>query len=124
MEFSKQEYWNMLPFPSSRDLPNPEIKPGSLALQADFLPSEPPGKLIGLLVFFILKCMSCLYILEINPLPISFANIFSYSEGCLFFLLMVSFAEHVLKQNSNLKRHMHPNIHGSTIYNNQDMEAT
>ena len=92
MEFSKQEYWNMLPFPSSRDLPNPEIKPGSLALQADFLPSEPPGKLIGLLVFFILKCMSCLYILEINPLPISFANIFSYSEGCLFFLLMVSFA--------------------------------
>ena len=41
--------------------------------------------LIGLFVFLILSCMSCLYILEINPLSIdSFANIFSHSEGCLF----------------------------------------
>ena len=37
--------------------------------------------------------MSCLYILEINPLSVaSFANIFSHSEGCLFVLYMVSFA--------------------------------
>ena len=37
--------------------------------------------------------MSCLYVLEINPLSIvSFANIFSHSEGCLFVLFMVSFA--------------------------------
>ena len=37
--------------------------------------------------------MSCLYILEINPLSVaSFANIFSYSEGCLFVLFMVSLA--------------------------------
>ena len=37
--------------------------------------------------------MSCLYILEINPLSVaSFANIFSHSEGCLFILFMVSFA--------------------------------
>ena len=43
--------------------------------------------------FFILSCMSCLYILEINPLSIaSFANIFSHSEGCLFVLIRVSFA--------------------------------
>ena len=36
--------------------------------------------------------MSCLYILEINSLPVaSFANIFSHSEGCLFVLFMVSF---------------------------------
>ena len=34
---------NRLPFPSSKDLPNPEIKPRSPALQADSLPSEPPG---------------------------------------------------------------------------------
>ena len=48
---------------------------------------------IGLFVFFTLSWMSCLYILEINPLPIaSFANIFSNSEGCLFALFMVSFA--------------------------------
>ena len=44
MEFSKQEYWNGLPCPSPGDLPNPGIEPGSLALQADALPSEPPGK--------------------------------------------------------------------------------
>ena len=37
--------------------------------------------------------MSCLYILEINPLSVvSLANIFSHSEGCLFILFMVSFA--------------------------------
>ena len=47
--------------------------------------------LIGLFVF--LSCMSCLYILEINPLSVvSFAVIFSHSEGCLFTLLIVSFA--------------------------------
>ena len=44
MEFSRQEYWSGLPFPSPGDLPNPGIKPGSPALQADALPSEPPGK--------------------------------------------------------------------------------
>ena len=38
-------------------------------------------------------CMSCLYILEINSLSfVSFAIIFSYSEGCLFTLIIVSFA--------------------------------
>ena len=46
----------------------------------------------GLFVFLILSCMTCLYILEINPLSVaSFANIFSHSEGCLFTLFMVSF---------------------------------
>ena len=49
--------------------------------------------LIGLFVFLILRCMSCLYILEINPLSVDlFANIFSHSEGCLFILFVVSFA--------------------------------
>ena len=48
---------------------------------------------IGLFVFLILSCTSCLYILEINHLSVSsFANIFSRSEGCLFVLFMVSFA--------------------------------
>ena len=45
MEFSRQEYWNGLPFPSPGDLPNPGIEPRSPALQADALPFEPPGKL-------------------------------------------------------------------------------
>ena len=44
MEFSRQEYWSGLPFPSPGDLPNPGIEPESPALQADALPSEPPGK--------------------------------------------------------------------------------
>ena len=47
---------------------------------------------IMLLTFLVLSCMSCLYILEINSLSIvSFAIIFSHSEGCLFTLLIVSF---------------------------------
>ena len=45
MGFSRQEYWNGLPFPSPGDLPNPGIEPRSPALRADALPSEPPGKL-------------------------------------------------------------------------------
>ena len=52
-----------------------------------------PHFLIGLFVFLVLSCMSCLYILEINPLSVvSFAIIFSHSKGCLFTLLIVSFA--------------------------------
>ena len=49
--------------------------------------------LIGLFVFLALSYMSCLYILEINFLSVvSFAIIFSHSHGCLFTLLIVSFA--------------------------------
>ena len=43
MGFSRPEYWSGLPFPSLGDLPDPGIKPGSPTLQADSLPSEPPG---------------------------------------------------------------------------------
>ena len=42
--FSRQEYWSELLFPSPGDLPDPGIEPGPPALQADSLPSEPPGK--------------------------------------------------------------------------------
>ena len=45
MEFSRQEYWSGLPFPSPGDLPDPGIEPRSPALQEDALLSEPPGKL-------------------------------------------------------------------------------
>ena len=44
MELSKQEYQSGLSFPSPGDLPDPEIKPRSPALQADSLLSEPPRK--------------------------------------------------------------------------------
>ena len=59
--------------------------------------------LIGLFGF--LSCMSCLYILEINPLSVaSFANIFSHSVGCLLVLFMVSFA--VQKLLSLIRSHL------------------
>ena len=44
MEFSRQKYWCGVPFPSPGDLPDPGIEPGFPALEADSLPSEPPGK--------------------------------------------------------------------------------
>ena len=44
MGFFRQKYWCELTFPSPGDLPDPGIEPGSPALQADALPSEPPGK--------------------------------------------------------------------------------
>ena len=52
MEFSRQEYWNGLPFPFPGDLTDPGIKPGSPALQADSLLSESPP-----------LCYSCLFLL-------------------------------------------------------------
>ena len=44
MRFSRQEYWSGLPFPSPGDLPDPGIKPGSPAWQADSLPFELQGR--------------------------------------------------------------------------------
>ena len=56
-------------------------------------------------LFLILSCMSCLYILEINPLSIaSFAITFSHSDGCLLSLFTVSFA--VLKCLSLIRSHL------------------
>ena len=61
--------------------------------------------LFGLFVFLVLSCTSCLYILEINPLSVvSFAIIFSHSKGCLFTLLIVSFA--VQKLLSLIRSHL------------------
>ena len=40
----RQEYWSGLPFPFPGDLPDSGIEPGSPTLQADALPSKPPGK--------------------------------------------------------------------------------
>ena len=61
--------------------------------------------LIELFVVLMLSCMSCLYILDINPLlVISFANIFSHSVGCLFVLSTVYFA--VQKLLSLIRSHL------------------
>ena len=61
--------------------------------------------LIGLFVFLVLSYMSCLCILEMNPLSlVSLAIIFSHSQGCLFTLLIVSFA--VQKLLSLIRSHL------------------
>ena len=61
--------------------------------------------LIGLFVFLVLSCMSCLYILKINSLSaVSFAIIFSHSKGCLFNLFIVSIA--VQKLSSLIRSHL------------------
>ena len=44
MEFSRQEYWSGLPFPTPRNLSDTGIELGSPALQEDSLPLEPWGK--------------------------------------------------------------------------------
>ena len=52
MEFSRQEYWSGLPFPSPGDLPDPGIEPRSPTLWADALPSEPQGSHIEFMMLF------------------------------------------------------------------------
>ena len=46
MGCSRQEYWSGVPFPSPRDLPDSGVEPRSPTLQADSLPSEPPGQVL------------------------------------------------------------------------------
>ena len=66
MEFSRQEHWSGLPFCSQGDLPDPEIELGSPALQADSLPSEPPGKPgISRLIFL----RSCYHLAQESSVP-------------------------------------------------------
>ena len=61
--------------------------------------------LIGLFVFLVLSCLSCFYVLEFYPLSVvSFAIIVSHSEGCLFNLLILSFA--VQKFFSLIRSHL------------------
>ena len=60
MGYSRQEYWSGLPFPSPGDLPNPGIEPGSPALKADTLTSEPPGKQFILMCVCVCVCVCVL----------------------------------------------------------------
>ena len=74
MEFFRQEYWGGLLFPSP-DLPDPGIEPGSLALQADSLPSEPPGKLI-LLLKKAFKSKMSVFLFHESPVRLIFSNFY------------------------------------------------
>ena len=87
MGFSRQEYWSRLPFPSPGNLPNLGIKPGSPALQADSLPSEPPGKPFIMVLntnWYLINFFLCVYqwspTLE-HKLP--WGQIFVYSSAAL-----------------------------------------
>ena len=71
MGFSRQEYWSGLPFPSPGDLPDPGIKPWSLALQADALTSEPPEKPLTGSRFFLIQRDTCTPVFTAAPFIIA-----------------------------------------------------
>ena len=77
MEFSRQEYWSGLPFPSPGDLSDPGIEPGSPTLQADTLPSEPQGKPIlaftgELFHFVIFLFLAMAFSFPLREVPLAF----------------------------------------------------
>ena len=75
MEFSRQESWSGLPFPSPGDLPDPGIEPRSPALQADSLLTEPSGKPSLAPEYALIKCqshftsLSCTIVSEVQQVP-------------------------------------------------------
>jgi len=50
MRLPRQEYWNRLPFPSPGDLPDVESEPASPVLAGRFFATEPPGKLLQMVL--------------------------------------------------------------------------
>ena len=73
MGSSRKEYWNGLPLSSPVDLPDPGIKPGSPALQADFLPTELPQRWFWEMEY-----------IGVFSLSISFCILNCYNENVLF----------------------------------------
>ena len=87
MGFSRQEYWSGLPLPSPGYLPNPRIEPGSPALQADALSSEPPGKPIELLFApeqLIQENKVEAFMIYFGSCTLSLCNIFLFTQSPLF----------------------------------------
>ena len=101
MGFPRQEYGSGLPWPSPGDLPDPGIKPGSPALQADALTSEPPGKsrkvlppnlhTHSLLSSLQLKCP----LLREAFLSFFFESISQVPVPPLFYITIISFLAHI-----------------------------
>ena len=71
MEFSRQEYWSGLLFPSPGDLPNPGIEPRFPALQADALPSEPQGSPSIVYLLSLVTCGEVLFLIIFLPISLS-----------------------------------------------------
>ena len=93
MDFSKQEYWSGLPFPTPGELPNPEIKPLSLpfpALQTDSLPLAPPEKARkALFNLFFIEVQLIYNVMLISAVQISDSFIYIYTLFFILFSIMV-----------------------------------
>ena len=72
MEFSRQEYWSGLLFPSPWGLPNPGAEPRSLTLEAESLLTEPPGKTCFFIFVSLLNNLFCLCIVYLTLLNCCF----------------------------------------------------
>ena len=99
MGFSRQEYRHGLPFSSPGYLPNPGIEPGSPALEADALTSEPPGKPLNILLYDII-----IYIYNVS-LKLILLVFFCYCQmllsglkiGPIKFLFLMLFLANILQ---------------------------
>ena len=89
MEFSRQEYWSGLPFPSSGDLPDPgmePVSPESPALAGGFFATGPPGKLkdlgLGLQFFFLVISLSdfSIWVVPVSQAVMNDSFSFSFLE--------------------------------------------
>ena len=90
MGFSRQGYWSGLPFPSPGDLPDPGIEPGSPTLQADALPSEPPGNPISSKSLLNIYCIfSILVSGYLSVTPFCFQDFGSFSLSLFRILCQV-----------------------------------
>ena len=86
MEFPREEYWSGLSFPSPGDLPDPGIRPTSLALAGGFFTTEPPGKQNQLYVCEKLlnnRCCAC-WISVNSSVTLHFASCFFYQVGVFY----------------------------------------
>ena len=103
MEFSRQEFWSGLPFPFPQDLLNPGIEPGSPALQADSLPSEPPN-FLHVFSWLDSSFLLMLNVVVVQSLSQSLCNPMDHNTpGFPFLHYFLEFAQtHVYKTNSCL----------------------
>ena len=85
MGFPRQECWDELPFPSAGDLPDPGIKPTSLALAGGFFTTEPPGKPFPALGFGLCRVGENT-LTKVVPVLVSLSQItlgsLKFSKGC------------------------------------------
>ena len=102
MEFSKQEYWSGLPFPSPGDLSNLWTEAWSPVLQADSLPSEPPGSLSNKGKEFT-SCVACCtlwhHLIGRKPaafMPLLVTSLLRYYNLFIYLFTMVSLYTSIL----------------------------